>query len=241
MKHLFLSLPFISFPASGSDTIASCLAPDQGNPAMSAERHDLPFPAFRTADGALKQLFAAKDASVDTLQGWENREKSLSDESIFRLKGIPLNREQSIESISPPSSTTGKLIEDMRKKYHGIVTATIRSSSAITAEILYAVMWVESKGTSTAVNPSGAQGIMQITARTQQHLGLRPGEAFIPKKAIPKAARYLEENYDTFGNWYSAILAYGIGPGGAREYLRKKGDPSRHPYVRKVFRAKSLM
>lgn len=241
MKHLFLSLPLISFPAAGSDTVASCPAPDRGDPAMSAERHDLPFPTFRSADGALKQLLTANDASVDASQEWKEAEKSFPDESIFRLEGIPLDRNTPVGKPSPPLSPTERLIADMRQKYHGIVTSTIRSSSVITAEIIYAVMWVESKGRSAAANPSGAQGIMQINARTQRHLGLRPGEAFIPKKAIPQAARYLEENYDVFGDWYSAILAYGIGPGGARAYLRKKGDPSRHPYVKKVFRAKSLM
>jgi soluble lytic murein transglycosylase-like protein len=129
----------------------------------------------------------------------------------------------------------------MQEKYRHIVAATIRSSSAMTEEILYAVMWVESKGKPSAVSSKGAQGVMQINAITQRELGLKPGEAFIPKKAIPKAAEYLETNYETFGDWPSALLAYGIGPGNARSYLRKKKDPSKHPYVKKVLSAQSLM
>jgi len=137
--------------------------------------------------------------------------------------------------------STVRLVEAMQEKYRNIVAAAIRSSSTITAEAVYAVMWVESTGKPFLVSSKGAEGVMQINAVTQRQLGLKPGEAFIPKKAIPKAVDYLETNYETFGDWPSALLAYGIGPGNARIYLRKKKDPLRHPYVKKVLSAQSLM
>lgn len=129
----------------------------------------------------------------------------------------------------------------MQSTYDHIVSATVRSSDAITSDLLYAVIWIESKGRPRAVSSKGAEGIMQLNGVTQRELGLKPGEAFVPKKAIPKGAAYLEGNYEDFGDWPSAILAYGIGPAKARSYIRKKKDPSHHPYVRKVLRAQMLM
>jgi hypothetical protein len=83
---------------------------------------------------------------------------------------------------------------------------------------------------------------MQLTAVTQRELGIKSGDAFKPKIAIQKAAEYLEANHKIFDyNWPAAILAYGIGPGKTRSYLRKRHDPMDHPYVKRVLQARMLM
>jgi len=141
---------------------------------------------------------------------------------------------------SPPKATA-RLIGNMQKRYHGIVEAAVSSLHAISASTVYAVMWVECKGQVRCTSDRGAEGPMQLTAITQEELGIEPGDAFKPKIAIPKAAEYLETNYKTFGTLPAAILAYGIGPNKARSYLRKRHDPMEHPYVKQVLQARMLM
>lgn len=73
--------------------------------------------------------------------------------------------------------------------------------------LLARVAQQESNYNPQAVNPSGAQGIMQIIPRW--HPGIDP---FNPNEAIPYAAKYLRENYDRFGSWAKALAAYNWGP-----------------------------
>jgi hypothetical protein len=232
---IVLSLLFLPFPAFGSDMLAmSDSLKENDHPTATALRFELPLSAPDAANEIPNRDTIALSSTfrLPTLYRTDNEDS--------RPKTLSLYKSEAFKT-KPTPSPTGRPIETMQEKYRHIVAATIRSSSSMTAEILYAVMWVESEGKSKAVSRKGAQGVMQINAITQRELGLKPGEAFIPKKAIPKAAEYLETNYKIFGSWPAALLAYNIGPGNARVYLRKKKDPSRHPYVKKVLRAQSLM
>lgn len=235
MRSLFFLL-FLSFPVLGSDMLAMSHSIQENiPPTITQKRFELPLSAPDAANEIPNRDAVALKSTFRIPSVYRTTAKSASPTNFSFYKDEALGK-----NIRKASSTT-TLIEAMQEKYRGIVAATVRSSPAMTAETIYAVMWVESGGKSGAISSKGAQGVMQINAITQRELGLKSGEAFIPRKAIPKAAEYLETNYETFGDWPSALLAYNIGPGNARVYLRKKKDPSRHPYVKKVLSARSLM
>jgi len=238
MKHLLIIIMF-SFPAFGKEFSLLQHPPD-----TTAHRFELPLSAPDAANEIPNRDTIEPERTLRIPSVYRTTEESSKDspnEHPFSLKGLSLYKSASATKKPAKQSLTTRLVEVMREKYRGIVTAAARSSSVITEEVIYAVMWVECNGEIRCTSSAGAEGPMQINAITQRELGLKPGEAFIPKKAIPKAAEYLETNYEKFGNLPSALLAYGIGPGNARVYLRKKKDPSRHPYVKKVLSAQSLM
>lgn len=66
----------------------------------------------------------------------------------------------------------------------------------------------ESNFDPNAINPSGAQGIMQIIPKW--HPGVDP---FSPVEAIPYAGNFVRQNYNKFGSWAKALGAYNWGPG----------------------------
>jgi soluble lytic murein transglycosylase-like protein len=80
--------------------------------------------------------------------------------------------------------------------------------------LLSRVAYQESRYNPQAFNASsGASGIMQIVPKW--HPGVDP---FNPEEAIPYAARYLRQQYDTFGDWTLALAAYNAGPGNVEKY-----------------------
>jgi hypothetical protein len=244
LKSLLFLLS-LSFPVLGSDMLVMSYSIHENVPYTATKKgFELPLSAQDAANEIPNHDTVVPKPTIRLLSiyrtGKEPSEES-SDGGFFSLQGLSLYRSATPSEKSANPSPTAKLVERMQEKYRHIVAATVRSSSAMTEEILYAVMWVESRGKSSVVSSKGAQGVMQINAITQRELGLKPGEAFMPKKAIPKAAQYLETNYKAFGSWQSALLAYNIGPANARSYLRKGKDPKRHPYVKSVLRAQMLM
>lgn len=91
--------------------------------------------------------------------------------------------------------------------------------------LLGAVAQKESAYNPNAKSRANALGLMQIVPRW--HPGVNPLDW---KQAIPYAAKYLSDQYKTFGSWDKALAAYNMGPGsktsdeGLMAVLRKHGD-----------------
>lgn len=93
-------------------------------------------------------------------------------------------------------------------------TPTIDSAAAqygVPASILYNQINAESGFNPMAVSPTGAEGIAQFEPSTAKSFGLT--NPFDPTASIYAAAQYDAQNYQRFGNWYDALLAYNQGPG----------------------------
>lgn len=71
--------------------------------------------------------------------------------------------------------------------------------------------------TGQTVSQAGATGMMQIVPRFHPE-----AEPLNPEKAIDYAASYLKQNYDKFGTWRLALMAYNWGPGNIDRY--QKGE-----------------
>ncbi|MEM9968996.1 MAG: lytic transglycosylase domain-containing protein [Pseudomonadota bacterium] len=73
----------------------------------------------------------------------------------------------------------------------------------------------ESAWNPKAVSEKGAIGLAQLMPQTAKALGVDPHD---PKQNLEGGARYLKEQYRTFGNWRLALAAYNAGPGAVKEH-----------------------
>jgi soluble lytic murein transglycosylase len=111
------------------------------------------------------------------------------------------------------------------------------------AELVMAVMHVESRYNSYAVSPVGALGLMQILPKTGQELAAREGIAwhgpqmlFDPIVNVRLGVAYLRELSNRYGELSTALAAYNWGPGRIDRRLRR-GRTLPTEYPRLVFEA----
>ncbi len=102
----------------------------------------------------------------------------------------------------------------------------------VDADLVQAVMEVESDFEPQAVSTKGAQGLMQIMPETQQDLGLR--DPFDPEANIEAGVRYLKKMMDTFTSVETALAAYNAGPGNVKRYQGLPPFPETQQYVQRV-------
>ncbi len=66
------------------------------------------------------------------------------------------------------------------------------------------VLWIESKGQQYALSPAGARGLMQVMP-----FWFKPGESMYDAHTnVEKGAYVLRTNYDRYGTWRRAAMAY---------------------------------
>lgn len=105
-----------------------------------------------------------------------------------------------IKQVSKANAEVEAAIEEASKKY------------GISAEIIRAVAWKESRYNPNAVSKAGAQGIMQIMPETGKELGLE--DPFNIKQNVDAGAKYLKQMLDRYkGDLKKALAAYNAGPG----------------------------
>ena len=81
----------------------------------------------------------------------------------------------------------------------------------LSASLIEAMVWQESRWRHDAVSPVGAQGLAQLMPGTARDLGVDPRDPFAN---LEGGARYLREQLDRFdGDLEKALAAYNAGPG----------------------------
>jgi hypothetical protein len=83
------------------------------------------------------------------------------------------------------------------------------------------LIWQESSFRTGVTSPAGAQGIAQFMPGTAQERGL--ADPFDPEQAIPKAAEFIAELRQRFGNLGLAAAAYNGGPARVTSWLAGQG------------------
>lgn len=85
----------------------------------------------------------------------------------------------------------------------------------IPTDIFLRMIGAESAWDQGAVSPKGASGLGQLMPGTAAELGVDPSD---PYQNIEGSARYLAQQYSSFGSWPLALAAYNAGPGAVRKY-----------------------
>lgn len=94
---------------------------------------------------------------------------------------------------------------------------------------------IESGLNPNAVSRHGATGLWQFMLATGKGLDLEISslvdERRDPYMSSKKAASYLKDLHDTYGDWSLAIAAYNCGPGTVNKAIRRAGgDPGQHDF-----------
>ncbi|MEO1729905.1 MAG: lytic transglycosylase domain-containing protein [Pseudomonadota bacterium] len=91
----------------------------------------------------------------------------------------------------------------------------------LSASLLEALVWQESRWRANAVSHAGARGLAQLMPGTADYLGVNPND---PMQNLEGGARYLREQLDRFdGDLEKALAAYNAGPG---RVIRAGGIPN---------------
>ncbi len=90
----------------------------------------------------------------------------------------------------------------------------------IPADLFLRLVQQESNWNPRAQSHAGAQGLAQLMPGTARYLGVR--NVWDPEQNLEGGARYLREQFETFGNWRLALAAYNAGP---QAVLRHDGVP----------------
>ena len=105
-----------------------------------------------------------------------------------------------------------------RGKYSGPLLSVARSVArrhAIPEDLFLRLVQQESGWNPQARSVKGAMGLAQLMPQTARELGVNPSD---PAQNLEGGARYLRQQYDTFGSWRLALAAYNAGPGAVQRY-----------------------
>jgi soluble lytic murein transglycosylase-like protein len=90
---------------------------------------------------------------------------------------------------------------------------------AIPEDLFLRLVQQESGWNANALSHKGAIGLAQLMPGTARYLNVNPND---PRQNLLGGARYLREQFDTFGSWRLALAAYNAGPQAVERY---KGIP----------------
>jgi hypothetical protein len=136
-------------------------------------------------------------------------------------------------SVAPPACVSGPMTTEtgetlcLRKdSYNRDLCTAIEyfaHSNRLPPDYLARLVWRESLFRSDAVSPKGARGIAQFMPGTAKLRGVR--DSYDALEALGKAATYLDELRDRFGNLGLAAAAYNAGEAGLANFLNSGGLP----------------
>lgn len=107
-------------------------------------------------------------------------------------------------------------------KYKGIYLSAAREAArrhGVPEDLFLRLIQQESGWNPTAKSHKGALGLAQLMPSTARRLRVDPSD---PHENLDGGARYLSQQYRTFGSWRLALAAYNAGPGAVK---RHKGVP----------------
>lgn len=115
----------------------------------------------------------------------------------------------------PTATNTGPVYTG---NYRGQFLEMARSAARrnnVPEDLFLRLVQQESAWNPNAVSHAGALGLAQLMPTTAQYLRVNPHD---PYQNLDGGARYLREQYDTFGSWRLALAAYNAGPGAVQQH-----------------------
>jgi soluble lytic murein transglycosylase-like protein len=163
------------------------------------------------ADAALADMFSSR-----------NR-KSLFSSQTKILDSRASDQNNNSVSLKPAKVRTPTKWGDgsthrFRGKYKGKYLSVARSAArrhGIPEDLFLRLIQQESNWNPNAKSHAGAFGLAQLIPSTARYLGVDIND---PYQNVDGGARYLKEQYRTFGSWRLALAAYNAGPGAVKKY-----------------------
>ena len=109
-------------------------------------------------------------------------------------------------------------IPQYRGKYRGEYLNMAREAArrhGIPEDLFLRLVQQESGWNANARSHKGAMGLAQLMPATARYLRVDPND---PRDNLEGGARYLAEQYRTFGSWRLALAAYNAGPEAVRKH-----------------------
>jgi soluble lytic murein transglycosylase-like protein len=103
-------------------------------------------------------------------------------------------------------------------RYSGPYLSMARDAArrhGIPEDLFLRLVQQESGWNANAVSHKGALGLAQLMPGTAAMLGVNPGD---PAQNLEGGARYLRQQFNTFGDWRLALAAYNAGPGAVQQF-----------------------
>ncbi|MCB5197777.1 lytic transglycosylase domain-containing protein [Loktanella sp. TSTF-M6] len=116
-----------------------------------------------------------------------------------------------VPSLAPPTP-------QYAGRYAGPYLALARAAArrhGIPEDLFARLVQQESNWNAGAISHKGAIGLAQLMPDTARMLRVDPRD---PAENLDGGARYLKQQYVTFGNWPHALAAYNAGPGAVAKF-----------------------
>jgi soluble lytic murein transglycosylase-like protein len=175
-----------------------------------------------TSSVATAQIYSWRDANGNLVLSDKAPVGAVDDVRTFK-----------VAHSKEPVLVTKPTSREYRDNYDALIVEHARAQG-LRADLVRAVVQVESGYNPRAVSTKGAQGLMQLMPSTARQLGVRA--PFDPEENIRGGTTYLRQLLDRFdGNEELALAAYNAGPLAVDRYGNKV-PPYRETrdYVRKV-------
>ena len=121
-------------------------------------------------------------------------------------------------NVNTPSKWADETSPRFSGKYKGKFLPVARAAArrhGIPEDLFLRLIQQESNWNPTAKSHAGAYGLAQLIPSTARYLGVDIRD---PYQNVDGGARYLKEQYRTFGSWRLALAAYNAGPGVVKKY-----------------------
>ncbi len=168
-------------------------------------------------------LIAAQPAGADVFSS-KSRSKLFSSQTRL-LDNRASKQYHGSARLQPPRVVTPTKWGDddgPRKKwrggYRGPYLAMARAAAVkhgVPEDLFLRLVQQESGWNPKAVSHAGAMGLAQLMPNTAAKLRVDPT---VPSQNLEGGARYLMQQYRTFGTWRLALAAYNAGPGAVKKH-----------------------
>ena len=124
--------------------------------------------------------------------------------------------------LQPPKVVTPTKWDTETKRYNGKyrgpyldLARNAARKHGVPEDLFLRLVQQESGWNPRAKSHKGAYGLAQLMPATARSLGVDRED---PAENLEGGARYLKEQYRTFGSWRLALAAYNAGPGAVKKY-----------------------